>query len=123
MTYIIVSEDPDAKPIIPFVHWLAWNIPASVNSVAEGLQEQLRLTSPEGVLQGQTSRGSPGYFGPRPPVGDPPHQLHFQVFALDRKLDVLPGSDRDTVLDAAEGHVIAKGRLIGTYQQNDPPVK
>lgn len=39
----------------------------------------------EGVspLQGATSRGAPGYYGPRPPVGDPPHHYHFQVLALD----------------------------------------
>ncbi len=52
-SYVIVMEDPDAKPIKPFVHWVAWNIPANVTSLPEGLQEQPRLTEPEGVLQGR----------------------------------------------------------------------
>lgn len=121
-SYVLVMEDPDSRPITPFVHWVAWNIPADVTSLPEGLQEQLRLLEPAGMMQGRTSRGSPGYFGPRPPAGDPPHRYHFQLFALDRMLDLLPGSDRDAVLAAAAGHVIARGELVGTYQQKlDPP--
>ena len=67
----------------------------------EGLAEQHRLTEPSGLLQGRNSRGSVGYFGPRPPVGDPPHRYRFQVFALDVVLDIPPGSSRDAVLAAA----------------------
>lgn len=115
--YALIVEDPDAKQIKPFTHWLAWNIPASTTELPEGLQEQLRLTEPEGVLQGANDRGSPGYFGPRPPEGDPPHHYHFQVFALDRPLDLPPGADRNQLLSAMQGHVLAKGELVGTYQQ------
>ncbi|WP_235578122.1 YbhB/YbcL family Raf kinase inhibitor-like protein [Pseudorhodoferax sp. Leaf267] len=122
-SYAIVMEDPDAKPVTPFVHWLAWNIPATVTHLPEGLQEQLRLTEPDGVLQGATTRGSPGYFGPRPPVMDPPHHYHFQVFALDTVLQVPPGADRDQLLAAMRGHVLAKGELVGTFQQQVKPPK
>jgi Raf kinase inhibitor-like YbhB/YbcL family protein len=87
------------------------------------LQEQPRLTQPEGVLQGRTSRGSVGYFGPKPPVGDPPHHYHFQVFALDAKLDVPAGADRDQLLAAMQGHVLAAGELVGTYRQAVAPLK
>lgn len=87
VSYALIVEDPDAQPITPFVHWLAWNIPARVTQLPEGVQEQPRLTMPEGVLQGRYSRGSAGYYGPHPPVGDPAHRYHFQVFALDAKLD------------------------------------
>ncbi len=122
-SYAIIAEDPDAKPIKPFVHWVAWNIPADVTKLPEGVQEQPRLTDPEGMLQGRTSRGVVGYFGPRPPVGDKQHHYHFQILALDKMLDIPPGADRDQVLAAAEGHVIAKGELIGTYAQTVKPPK
>jgi Raf kinase inhibitor-like YbhB/YbcL family protein len=122
-SYALILEDPDAKSPKPFVHWLAWNIPAGVTTLPEGLQEQPRLMEPEGVLQGRTSRGSVGYFGPRPPVGDPPHHYHFQVFALDRVLDVPAGADRDALLKAMAGHVLAAGELVGTYQQTVEPPK
>lgn len=120
-SYVLIMEDPDAKPITPFVHWVAWNLPE--NKLPEGLAEQHRLTEPMGLLQGLNSRGSVGYFGPRPPVGDPPHHYHFQVLALDTMLDVPPGSSRDAVLKAAAGHVLAKGELVGTYQQTQKPLK
>jgi Raf kinase inhibitor-like YbhB/YbcL family protein len=122
-SYLLIVEDPDATPIKPYVHWVVWNIPASVTSLPEGLQEQPRLTVPEGVLQGRTSRGTVGYLGPRPPPGDPPHHYHFQVFALDTYLDVPPGADRDQVLQAASGHVLAKGEIVGLYQQTLAPPK
>jgi Raf kinase inhibitor-like YbhB/YbcL family protein len=122
-SYALIMEDPDAKPITPFVHWVVWNIPARVTMLPQGLQEQPRLTEPEGVLQGKTSRGSVGYYGPRPPVGDPPHHYHFQVFALDSELSVPAGADRDDVLEAMRGHVLAEGELVGTYQQTVAPPK
>ncbi|NKI92478.1 YbhB/YbcL family Raf kinase inhibitor-like protein [Rhizobacter sp. SG703] len=122
-SYAIVMEDPDAKPIAPFVHWVAWNIPAGTLMLPEGLQEQPRLTDPDGMLQGRTSRGSSGWYGPRPPVGDPPHHYHFQVFALDSTLEVQPGADRDTLLAAMKGHVLAKGELVGEFQQTVKPLK
>ncbi|TFW17438.1 YbhB/YbcL family Raf kinase inhibitor-like protein [Duganella callida] len=121
-SYAVILEDPDA-PQKPFVHWLAWNIPADVTSLAEGLQEQPRLTQPEGVLQGRTTRGSIGYYGPRPPVGDAAHHYHFQVFALDAVLPLGWGADRDQLLQAMQGHVLAKGEIVGRYAQAQPPLK
>jgi Raf kinase inhibitor-like YbhB/YbcL family protein len=121
-SYAIIMEDPDA-PQKPFVHWLAWNIPATVTSLPEGLQEQPRLTEPEGVLQGRNTRGSMGYFGPRPPVGDPAHHYHFQIFALDSVLPLGFGADRDQLLKAIQGHVLAKGEIIGRYAQKQAPLK
>jgi Raf kinase inhibitor-like YbhB/YbcL family protein len=122
-SYAIVMEDPDAKPVTPFVHWLAWNIPASITSVPEGVQEQPRLSDPDGVLQGRNTHGSMGYYGPKPPVGEPAHHYHFQVYALDTMLDVPFGSDRDTLLKAMQGHVIGKGEVVGKYGQKQKPQK
>ena len=122
-SYVLIAEDPDAKPVVPTVHWIVWNIPADVTSLPEGLQEQLRLTEPEGVLQGRNTRGSAGYYGPRPPVGEPPHHYHFQVFALDSRLQAPPGSDRAALLASMFGHVIAKGEIVGLYAQTVAPPK
>ncbi len=122
-SYAVVVEDPDSKPVAPFVHWLAWNIPSTLTRLPEGLQEQPRLTEPDGVLQGKGTRGSPGYYGPHPPVGDPPHRYLFQVFALDTVLDVPAGADRETLVAAMRGHVVAQGRLTGLYAQEVKPPK
>lgn len=122
-SYAIIMEDPDAKPVTPFVHWVMWNIPANITSVPEGVQEQARLSDPDGVLQGRTTRGAPGYYGPKPPVGEAAHRYHFQVYALDKMLDVPFGADRDQVLQAMRGHVLAKGEIVGKYAQKQQPQK
>lgn len=123
VSYAIIMEDPDAKPITPFVHWVAWNIPGTTLQLPEGLQEQPRLVEPEGVMQGRNSSGTNGYFGPKPPVGDPAHHYHFQILALDKLLELPATADRDDLLAAAEGHVIAKGELVGLYEQTVEPPK
>ena len=120
-SYVVIAEDPDAAPARPFVHWLAWNIPGTLTGLPEGVQEQPRLTEPDGVLQGKNTRGSMGYMEPRPPVGDPAHRYYFQVFALDTMLNVPFGADRDQLLDAMKGHVIGKGAVMGRYAQTIKP--
>jgi Raf kinase inhibitor-like YbhB/YbcL family protein len=42
-SYALILEDPDAPSPTPFVHWVAYNIPADRTSLPEGLQEQERL--------------------------------------------------------------------------------
>jgi phosphatidylethanolamine-binding protein (PEBP) family uncharacterized protein len=39
----------------------------------------------------------------------------FRVFALDTAIP--PPKDRDAFLAAVNGHVLAEGRLVGTYQK------
>ena len=65
-------------------------------------------------MQGRNNRGSSLYFGPRPPGGKP-HHYHFQVFALDRLLDLPAGAKREQLLAAMNGHVLAKGDLVGLF--------
>ena len=96
--------------------WVAWNIPADVTQLREGLPEQDSLTEPEELRQGVNSRGTIGFLGPRPPAGDPPHNYHVQIFAIDRVLDVpITGADRDQLLSALKGHVLARGELVGQF--------
>jgi len=122
VSYAILMEDPDgaAKPVI---HWVAWNVPAGTTRLPAGLQERDRLTGGplEGIMQGATSRGTVGWYGPRPPKGDRAHRYHFQLLALDRQLDLPLGATRDQLLAAATGHVLAKGDLVGTYAEARQP--
>jgi len=114
-SYALVMEDPDADRPAPYVHWVAWNIPAGVTALPEGLSTDPRLDDPDGMRQGLNDRGSAGYFGPRPPAGSGVHHYHVQVFALDSMLDIDPGADRNALLKAMRGHVLARARLVGTY--------
>ena len=105
----LMMEDPDAMSAKPFVHWLAWNIDAGAGGFAQA-------AVPAGTLQGRNSRGSSAYFGPRP-HGSNPHHYHFQLFALDTALSLPAGATREQLLAAMNGHVLAKGDLIGLFAE------
>lgn len=115
-SYVLLLEDPDAPSAQPFVHWVAWNIPANVHALAEGLPTRASPTAVRGMVQGRNDRDGTGYFGPRPPAGDAPHHYHFQLFALDRMLDLPLGATRNDVVAAMAGHVLAEGELVATSQ-------
>ena len=114
-SYVVIMEDPDVDENPPFVHWLLYNLPAEVTQLEEGVPPLPELAKPKGAMQGKNDRGAVGYFGPKPPVGDPAHRYHFQVFALDTRLDVSFGLTRDELLAAMEGHVVASERIVGTF--------
>jgi Raf kinase inhibitor-like YbhB/YbcL family protein len=105
----LMMEDPDATSARPFVHWLAWNIDPAAGSLPEGV-----APNAPGLVQGRNNRRSMGYFGPRPP-GSRPHHYHFQLFALDAPLGLAGGADREALLAAMNGHVLAKGDLVGLF--------
>jgi Raf kinase inhibitor-like YbhB/YbcL family protein len=113
----VVMDDPDARTPSPFVHWLIYNIPPDPKSLDPGLPTKPKLDAPRGALQGTNSRQSVGYFGPRPPQGDPPHHYHIKVFALDQELKLDAGADEPTLTKAMEGHVLGQGELVGTVQK------
>ena len=123
-SFVVIADDPDAKQPKPFVHWLVYDIPASVTSLREGLPTEPLLPDPKGVKQGTNSAGATGYLGPKPPVEDPAHHYHFQVFALDvPALGLDPAATREQVLAAMQGHVLAAGNLIGTQKRREAVAK
>lgn len=102
--WALALEDPDAPTPEPFVHWLMWNIPPGVTRLAEG-------KAPPGAALGRNDAGGVGYWGPRPPSGT--HRYHFEVFALSSPLPLGPGADRDALVAALRGRVIAEGETTG----------
>ncbi|MEX2160262.1 MAG: YbhB/YbcL family Raf kinase inhibitor-like protein [Dehalococcoidia bacterium] len=93
-----------------FVHWTVWNIGPATTEVAQG-------AVPSGGIEGQTSRGSPGYFGPCPPTGM--HHYVFTLYALDAALVLDPAvAGRAEIEDAVQGHVLATAELAGAYERS-----
>lgn len=116
-TFAIVMEDPDAKVVAPepFVHWIAYNIPATTMTLSEGVPAAGEIKG--GGMQGVNGTKATGYFGPRPPAGDSEHHYHFQVFALSTELPLKPGAGKAELIAAMQGRVLAWGELVGTYQR------
>jgi len=123
-SYAVLVEDPDAPPAQPFVHWVIANIPADAHSLPGGRAtggeqpREAKAGRPNTVIDGMNGANTIGWFGPRPPQGDPPHHYHFEVFALDRMLPLrAAATTRASVVAAMAGHVVAKGELVATYQE------
>lgn len=96
---VLLVEDADSPTPVPLVHAIVWDLPGSDASL------------PEGALP------KASYLPPDPPRGHGEHRYVFQVFALD----IVPRFESQPrhreLLDKIDGHVIAKGLLIGTYQR------
>lgn len=100
----LIMDDPDA-PRGTFDHWIIWNIPVT---------DKIMENSAPGV-QGKNGKEESKYTGPCPPEGV--HHYHFRVYALDTKLDLPPGSDKQTLLKAIDGHILATGEIVGLYKR------
>jgi Raf kinase inhibitor-like YbhB/YbcL family protein len=116
-TLVLLMEDPDAVAPLPFVHWTMIDIPPQLGALPEHVVKVFQPLRGQAARQGTNSKSERGYFGPRPPPGDPAHHYHFQLFALDTQLALPDGYNRHALLKAMQGHVLAKGELVGTFQQ------
>jgi Raf kinase inhibitor-like YbhB/YbcL family protein len=112
-SYVVIAEDASVNRPEPIVHWVVYNIPSAVQRLSRDLPTDATL--PNGAMQGKTVKGSAGYVGPQPPAGQT-HAYNFQVFALNTRLDIDPANaDRNAVLNAMKGRVIASGSIVGDY--------
>ncbi len=105
----LICEDPDAPGAEPWVHWVRYHIPAATS----GLREEVTGEALEGI----NSSGTMGYRGPMPPVGDGVHRYIFRIYALDTSLELATAATKKELLEAMEGHVLATGELVGTYER------
>jgi len=113
-----LCDDPDAPTPKPWVHWVAYRIPADAKGFPEGVPNKPGpLENPPGMLQGKNNWDEIGWGGPLPPPGHGVHHYHFQVFALDTHLQLMGGATKEDLLRAIEGHVLARGELVGTYER------
>nr|WP_300310906.1 YbhB/YbcL family Raf kinase inhibitor-like protein [Halomonas sp.] len=108
----VICHDPDA-PVVNnggygYVHWVLYNLPASVTELEEGSK-----LGTAGVNDG----GSLGYCGPMPPQGHGLHRYYFWVLALDTETDYPEGLTLADFLGKVEPHVLGMNRIIGTYRR------
>ncbi len=100
-----MMDDPDA-PAGSWDHWVAYDVPVT-NLIPESVASL--------GTSGNNSWRRPGYGGPCPPRGS--HRYFFTIYALDARLDLEPGADKATLLEAIEGHVLAQATLMGRYSR------
>jgi Raf kinase inhibitor-like YbhB/YbcL family protein len=105
-------QDPDAPAPRPVLHWLVYDIPATMTRLNEGAGNS---SSDPRFKQSRNYTGALGYAGPDPEPGRA-HRYHFQVFAVDAMLNAEP---RETLKETLKDHALAKGELVGSYRLGD----
>jgi len=113
----LICDDPDAPTPEPWVHWVIYKIPTTATGLRENVPKTGSISEPAGVMQGVNSWGTIGYRGPAPPKGHGVHHYHFKLYAVDTALNVAAGVDKKKLLSAMQGHIIAQGELVGTYER------
>ena len=115
----LICDDPDAPVPKPWVHWVIYKIPAGTSDLAEGVVREAELSSLAGALQGTNSWDSDniGYRGPMPPPGHGVHHYYFKLYALDAAIPARGRLDKDGLLAAMKGHILAEAQLTGTYER------
>lgn len=94
--------------------WLIYNISPTVTSLPQGIPATQALTTPISAVQGPNTSGGFGYLGPNPTTGGT-ERYSFTLYALDTMLTPGIGLNRQALLAAMQGHILAQGQLIGTY--------
>ena len=91
----LIVDDPDA-PMGTWVHWVIWNLPASLTGISEG--ENLFFG------RGENDFKTLLYGGPCPPSGT--HRYFFKLYALDTELELEDGATKEELQQAMKGHII-----------------
>lgn len=108
---VIIMDDPDVPPSVRedrmWVHWVVYNIPATVKNIAEN-------SVPPGVM-GKGTGNKLAYQGPCPP--DREHRYFFKLYALDTLLSLKEGATKEQVEEAMKGHILGRIDLMGRYER------
>jgi len=111
-SFALIADDPDA-PLVTWVHWVIFNIPAASDHLKENIPAKGLL--PDGIKQGLNDFQNLGYGGPCPPSGT--HRYYFKLYALDTLLDLEAGITKEELLTDMEGHILGRAELMGTYKR------
>jgi Raf kinase inhibitor-like YbhB/YbcL family protein len=116
-SFVIFMIDPEGRGGAGVNHWVAYGIPASVTSFAEG-----EVSKPsDKYVGGKSTQGVGFYSGPCTPPNTTPHHYTFVVVATDfDPKDLPPGLTKDEVAAkiAPEGppvHAKGSAGLVGLF--------
>jgi len=111
-TFALVCNDPDA-PRGDWVHWVVFDLPATTKGLPENAAPNGREKLAGSGTQGRNDFGKIGWGGPCPPSGS--HRYTFRLYALDTELDLAPGTTREELVKAMQGHVLAQAQVTASY--------
>lgn len=99
-----------------WVHWLVVDVPATATGVPDAASGTVAM--PGGCRELDNTGGTPGWGGPRPPVGTGDHDYVTTVYALDvGRLDLPDRASLPAFEGALEGHVLARASVTGLFRR------
>jgi Raf kinase inhibitor-like YbhB/YbcL family protein len=112
-SYAMMMVDPQGLAGLGVVHWIGYDIPASVTGFAEGEISKASNT----YIGGKSTPNLATYIGPCTPPEDDWHHYTFTLIATDLDPKALPpGLTRDELLAALKGHAKGVAGLIGRFR-------
>ena len=137
----LVVDDP-ASDVVGFdvdvlwAHWVVYSIPPDTTELEPGQVAGDLLDN--GAKQGTNDYEGVQYNGPcpipnlsfptrwsaggvqssRPNFSAEVRPYQFKLYALDTSIDLAPGADRDALLQAIDGHIVAAGQLAIHYKSS-----
>lgn len=116
-SFALLLHDPDAPTGgAGWWHWIAFDIPASVTSLAKGAGKPDGSAMPRGAGTVANDYGRPGYGGPCPPEGDKAHRYVFTVYALKvDRLGVPKDANASTAGSMINANALGKASITGMY--------
>ena len=105
-SFALSCIDPDA-PMGDFIHWLVYNIPATVSEIPQA------GPLPAGAQEVTNDFGKKPYGGPCPPSGT--HRYFFTVYAL--KVSDLGVVSKGDFVKKVKENQLASAEIIGLYKR------
>lgn len=113
-SYAMIMVDPEGRAGQGVDHWIAYGIPVSVTSFAEGEASKASDKFVGGVGTGKQNV----YLGPCTPPNTTAHQYVFIMLATDLDPKALPaGLTKADLLPKLDGHVKATSTIVGLFQK------
>lgn len=105
--------DPEGRNGLEVAHWVAYGVPVTRTSFAEGEAAQ----PPKGYVGGKSTQGLDHYSGPCTPPATTYHHYTFVVIATDLEPNALPaGLTREELMAKLNGHAKASSGLVGLFR-------
>jgi Raf kinase inhibitor-like YbhB/YbcL family protein len=114
-SYVLIAIDWDGPTprlrLGNFTHWILYNIPGDVHEIKSAVTPA-ELTQ-EKIEVGNNSSDAAAYMPPCPLLGK--HRYAFRLYALDAAQIHPSRHNRDGVMDAMAGHVLAYGEIAALF--------
>lgn len=111
-SFALIVQDPDGGNGLGVTHWIAYDIPATKTSFAEGEASK----EAKGWVGGKNGIGHDHYFGPCGPSGHSLHHYIFTMIATDIEPGKLkPGLTQAELIAELRGHALAPASIVGRY--------